>query len=308
MRADLLDHPNSRSSHVVPVPRAGGVACAAGITAGLLLSRTRGDTAAPGARPILAVAALTAVGLGDDLGDVPPFVRLGAQAVAGLVASGCGAPATLAGPPVYVLAVNVVNFMDGINAMTALTGLAWGLHATAAPRTALHGTLVAGVSMGFLPWNAPVARLFLGDSGSYLIGSMIAAAATTGGVKDGLRTVLPLAPYVSDALVTLTRRATAGAPLTQAHRSHAYQRLVHEQGLTHGQVAVTHAAQVLVLSAVTRRCSTTAAIVASVVVSGAWAASPEILRTLHRRRVGDVGRALGQRGRRLVRARALLGV
>jgi len=128
--------------------------------------------------------------------------------------------------------VNLTNFMDGIDWMTAAevvpltAGLTlFGLMG-ALPRDATVVALaLCGAMIGFAPFNRPVARLFLGDVGSLPIGLLLAwllVLLASGGYLAGAL-LLPLY-YLADATITLLRRLANGEPVSQAHRSHFYQR------------------------------------------------------------------------------------
>jgi UDP-N-acetylmuramyl pentapeptide phosphotransferase/UDP-N-acetylglucosamine-1-phosphate transferase len=96
------------------------------------------------------------------------------------------------------------------------------------------GLALAGASLGFLPYNFPQARLFLGDSGSYFIGGW-QAALVIAGLRAGLppeAVGAPLAIYLADTGTTLLKRIRAGDVWHQPHREHAYQRLI-RQGWSH---------------------------------------------------------------------------
>jgi UDP-N-acetylmuramyl pentapeptide phosphotransferase/UDP-N-acetylglucosamine-1-phosphate transferase len=124
---------------------------------------------------------------------------------------------------VVVAVVNAVNFMDGINGISAVTGavagaaFAW-LGAELDDRTLLVlGAAVAGASLAFLPWNAPRARVFLGDVGSYGLGAALAAgvclALAAGSTPEAA--VGPLALYLAD---TGTVLCAGGAPVSRSAR------------------------------------------------------------------------------------------
>lgn len=241
----ILDVPNHRSSHSIPTPRGGGLACLLGVLVALIAAQ------ATGARvPWLAAGAavmLGFIGLADDRADLSPVVRLSGQVAAGLLmglAAG-GGWLIVAGASIAPVVVNVVNFMDGINGITGLSVAVWGatawvagLAVEAEPLWVL-GAAAAGAALGFLPWNAPTARLFLGDVGSYLFGGLIAAGIVVGLATDASPLVLaaPLALYLTDTGTVLLRRAVRGAPLMNAHREHTYQRLTCERRLPHVTVA-----------------------------------------------------------------------
>ena len=237
-RAQFIDVPNHRSSHSHPVPRGGGLAvvvCRA-ILAPAALGMTR-EVAVIVAATVL----LASVGLVDDLRSLPSGVRLLAQggtAAAAAAALISGGSASWWWLPVLVVAVagyvNAFNFMDGVNGISALTGVAVGLWWAWAGDRQDHltlstlGLVLAGTCLGFLPWNAPVARVFLGDVGSYGVGVFVALLSTVA-VVDGLPllwALAPLAVYGADTGWVIVKRLRAGSRLTQAHREHVYQRLV----------------------------------------------------------------------------------
>ncbi len=172
------------------------------------------------------------------------------------------------GAVVFPAAVNMVNFMDGINGICAGHAVVWGAGALAASAYAgndvltVLGALSLGCGLGFLPWNVPKARLFLGDVGSYLIGGLAGA-----GVLVAITALLPwgdasaawpllgfvCGPYLLFAVDTATAlagRAARGERLFVAHRGHVYQRLAHESGLPHWVVSllVTALSAVVTLS------------------------------------------------------------
>nr|WP_238338182.1 hypothetical protein [Pedococcus badiiscoriae] len=179
--------------------------------------------------------ALALVGFADDRRDLPALVRLGAQAATGMIVGAlvAGVVGALLGLILYSGIVNVVNFMDGINGISALTVALWGANAIVLahlhdlPRLGVIGAVTMGAALGFLPWNAPVARLFLGDVGSYLFGALVAGGILIGWAEGAPRAALaaPLAIYVADSGTTIIVRARRREPLLEAHRSHVYQRL-----------------------------------------------------------------------------------
>ena len=126
-----------------------------------------------------------------------------------------------------VFTINAVNFMDGLNGLAAGSAcigclvLAW-----AAPEASSwpERLIVAGV-VGFLPFNYPSARIFMGDVGSQFLGLALAALGLRHAVDPARAWILPLslAPMLIDVAFTLCRRLASGEQLTQAHRGHLYQ-------------------------------------------------------------------------------------
>lgn len=246
-RLDLMDIPNHRSSHLIPVPRGGGLACLAGVVGGWLCA----GSIRPGLRATLPVLALAAIGLVDDRrGGLSAETRLVAQFAAGVV-SGHGrhrGPALFALVATPVL-VNVFNFMDGINGISGSTAALWGVHAMAlgtqkgAADLAVIGALAAGAGVGFLPWNVPHAKLFLGDVGSYQLGAIVAAGLVAASKTPMLclSATAPLTLYFADTGQAILCRAIRGERLTDAHRQHIYQRLVDHAHLSHLATTLLHA-------------------------------------------------------------------
>jgi Fuc2NAc and GlcNAc transferase len=276
----LLDVPNERSSHAVPMPRGGGIAIALVVLVGLGLLAMFGAVA-----PRLAVAfggggALVAVvGWLDDRRGLPASARLVAHVAAaawtvawlqGMPDLTVGARAVhlgLAGALLAMLGVvwatNLYNFMDGIDGIAAAEAVVAGLAgalllASREPSLALVALLVAAAAGGFLVWNWPPARLFMGDVGSGFLGFLfggLAVASENAHVLPALIWIVLLGPFFADATVTLIRRMVRGERWLAAHRSHAYQRAV-QAGWSHRKVtsavAVLTAALGLFGSLVTR--------------------------------------------------------
>jgi UDP-N-acetylmuramyl pentapeptide phosphotransferase/UDP-N-acetylglucosamine-1-phosphate transferase len=250
LRRYALARPNARSSHSEPTPQGGGIAIVAAVCGMLVLVLALSPGFPPQERLSLCVLVgatllLAALGALDDFRPLPALPRLTVQlAAVGAVVYWVPAgdrllpdavPLHLERMVVAVAGVwfvNLVNFMDGLDWMTfaglgpAAAGLVLLAWAGAAPVAAgLLAVLVLGGMVGFAPFNRPPARLFLGDVGSLPIGLLLGYAlyrlAGNGQVLPAL--ILPLY-YVADATITLGRRLLRGERVTQAHRSHFYQR------------------------------------------------------------------------------------
>jgi len=285
LQRGVLDIPNHRSSHINAVPRGGGIACLAGVLAGLALASTQHQDV-----PWLAVSGavlLAIVGFADDRGTLAAAPRLGAQvAVGALVGVALGGDWwILAGVICIPVVVNVVNFMDGINGITSLNITAWGIvaiavgHAQNATSLIVIGAVTAGSATAFLPWNAPVARLFLGDIGSYLLGAMVGIGILIGALQTSSVVLLlaPLSIYLADTGTVLLRRALRGEQLMTAHRQHVYQRLVSEAGMSHAAVAMVTAVLALVITLAWIPGSPLLGMPVTVIVLAAYLTSPAAL-------------------------------
>lgn len=297
LRHGVLDVPNERSSHAVAVPRGGGIACLGGAMAGLILAEVLGYEV-----PWLAVVgALLLAGIGylDDRMQLPPVLRLGAQilggGIVGLAVGGAGW--VLLGALVMPVLVNAVNFMDGINGITSLNIAAWGGVAMLVGSTqgslmlVAIGAAAAGSALGFLPWNAPKARLFLGDVGSYLFGAMIAIGIVAGAheTSEAVILVAPLTLYLADTGAALVKRAIRRESLMTAHREHVYQRLVNDAGLSHITVASGTVVLSLAITAAWVPGSILFGIAVTVFVVSAYLVAPALFGRIGVRQVRDSG-------------------
>lgn len=233
----LVDQPGDRRSHSVATPRGGGISIVLAVLLGigwmlvqwpehrLLLS-------------CLATGLMLVAGIGwvDDHRPLSPWLRLAVQGVAALVlawgfyrAHGTVLPAVVAFVLAMVL-VNVWNFMDGIDGLaTSQAALVAGGLALALGSGGMLGSLaacLAAACLGFLPFNFPKARIFLGDVGSgslgYLLAVLLAGAYTAGQVAWPLL-LLPLAAFLVDAGFTLAWRMLRGERWWTPHVTHAYQ-------------------------------------------------------------------------------------
>lgn len=247
-RQNRLDIPNGRSSHTSAVPRGGGLACAFGAAvAWVTASWHHSDLqSAPILLAVAATLLVAGVGLMDDFLTLSAPLRLGVQLIAGAYFGAALGPWwLLAGALAFVVLVNTVNFMDGLNGITSLTMLVFGasLAVLCHRESYLAGTAIglvtAGTAVGFLPWNAPSARIFLGDVGSYLYGALAAVGILLAGAAgvSVLVAAAPLSVYLFDVSATLVRRAVGRAPLLTAHREHIYQRLQRSGPLPHALIA-----------------------------------------------------------------------
>lgn len=259
MQRRLLDIPNERSSHTLPTPRGGGVVIA-GMTLLALVSWIftwhKPTIDLPILVYILAGTMLAAAGLYDDwIREVPAPLRLTIQGIAAacvVMASflltdtviGVADILTINGLLAAVLWImwlvgftNAFNFMDGIDGIAATSavfaGLGWTvLLAVEGQMTlALLAALLAVTSLGFLCYNAPPARIFMGDVGSVFLGFSFAALpllayAALQNSRLAVTGLIFLAPFVTDTGYTLVRRLRNGENILKAHRTHVYQRLV----------------------------------------------------------------------------------
>ena len=258
----VLDQADARKAHVGAVPKGGGVGVVVAFLVGTgLLYGFAGFARVADAYflgTVLAAAAIAVVAFLDDLLDWPFTVKLGAQVLAALVAVGSGLVVSTVNLPVWgavplgwlgvpvtvawiLFATNAMNFIDGLN------GLASGVTCLAAIALAVVGAtlggwfvyfaslLLAAGLVGFLPFNFPRARIFMGDVGSQFCGFVLAVLGVVAARFEQVELSALLVPLLIfgvlfDVAFTLVRRAIAGDRLTQPHRSHLYQ-VAHRSGM-----------------------------------------------------------------------------
>lgn len=252
----LIDIPNARSSHTVPTPRGGGVAivvsaCAAFV--GLYMfgfARTAEFWSLVGCGVFVA-----AVGFLDDHGHIAARWRLLAHFAAAVWAlgwmGGIGA-LDISGVMIepgwagnvlaafgLVWMLNLYNFMDGIDgiasveAICACVGGSLLYILTGQVESAWLPLSLAAAVAGFLVWNFPPARIFMGDAGSGFLGIVLGVMSLQAGAASPpllWAWLVLLGVFVVDATVTLVRRLIRGEKVYQAHRSHAYQHAARRHG------------------------------------------------------------------------------
>lgn len=252
----LIDIPNARSSHSIPTPRGGGVAIVVVFLVALLLTPFIGDVswhwviALGGSGLLVAV-----VGFLDDHGHIAARWRLMAHFSAAawalfwlegeLVLQLPGLMLDMAWL-VYGLAafflvwlLNLYNFMDGIDGIASVEAITVCLGgALIYWLLGHHGQipvllLLAAAVGGFLCWNFPPARIFMGDAGSGFLGLMLGVLAVSAAMVEPQLLwswLILLGVFVFDATWTLFRRLARGDKVYEAHRSHAYQYASREFG------------------------------------------------------------------------------
>ncbi len=246
----LLDLPGERTSHDGHTPRGGGVAIVATFFAALLLLWSTDQVDTPLFWALLGGGGGAAlVGFLDDhghvnagwrlvahfacalwalswLGGLPPLPVFGALLNLGWVGQGLGA--------LYLVwMLNLYNFMDGIDGIAGIEAITVSVGAVLlcalSPPAGLPcypPLALAAATAGFLVWNFPPARIFMGDAGSGFLGIAIAVLALDAAWRVPALAwgwLILLGVFIVDSTWTLLRRAVSGANVAQAHRSHGYQ-------------------------------------------------------------------------------------
>lgn len=247
----LVDQPGERRSHASATPRGGGIA----IVAALLVALCTLAWRLPMAVPQLAAFALglllvAGVGWIDDHRPLSPWLRLAVHAIAAAllalacVVAGTSLATALLGAALALVLVNVWNFMDGIDGIATSQALL----VSAAIAAATGGTAVSWLALalaaacaGFLPFNFPRARIFMGDVGSGALGYALAGLVAMAGPASPAAwawLALPLSAFAIDATLTLATRIVRGERWWTPHVGHLYQRLARAWGGHRGVTAV----------------------------------------------------------------------
>jgi UDP-GlcNAc:undecaprenyl-phosphate GlcNAc-1-phosphate transferase len=248
-RIGAIDEPRERGLHQMPTPRLGGLAILAGVLAAGLIwlpddRQTHGI--------LIGAAVIVGVGLADDLLDLSADVKLAGQVLAAVVPVASGVrvetmtlpflghlelgdlsyPLTVIG---IVAVMNIVNFIDGIDGLAAgvctIAGLTFAAIALSLDRNAagVLAMLTAGAALGYLRHGFHPASIFLGDSGSNLLGYMLATVAVQGALKTNavIALVFPLvilAVPILDSSFVIAKRIKYGKPVYLADRWHFHHR------------------------------------------------------------------------------------
>ncbi|UQA93082.1 MraY family glycosyltransferase [Streptomyces halobius] len=297
--AGAMPEIRARDVHREPTPRLGGIAMFGGLCAGLLVAShltNMSDVFAKSNEPraLLSGAALIWVlGVLDDKWGVDALVKLGGQMIAAGVmvlqgltilwipVPGVGTVSltpmqgTLLTVALVVITINAVNFVDGLDGlasgMVCIAAAAFFMYAyrmwfgygieAAAPAT-LFSVVLMGMCLGFLPHNMHPARIFMGDSGSMLIGLVMAAGAVSvtgqvdpdllgqkaGGLREATHAMVPvyiplllpltvIAVPVADLILAIVRRTWNGQSPFAADRGHLHHRLL-EIGHSHSRAVL----------------------------------------------------------------------
>lgn len=252
----LIDVPNSRSSHNTATPRGGGIAIALSTIVALLTLGWTNQMDWQTVSGLCVGGTLAAlIGFVDDWASLAPQWRLIGHfaaaswalaeigglpplSVMGHVMSGWVGFATAAFYLVWML--NLTNFMDGIDGLAGVEAISACLGGilvivAAAPNSDLWvpGLIVAAATLGFLVWNWPPAKVFMGDAGSGFLGLTLGVLSLQAGwvvTRLFWSWIILLGVFVVDATVTLIRRITTGKKFYEAHRSHAYQHAAARRG------------------------------------------------------------------------------
>ena len=248
LKKNIIDNPNERSSHSIPTPRGGGVAVVVSYILGVMLliyldylSQQIGLTL------IVSGFIIALLGFFDDHGHINSMFRLAIHfmvAIGVVVSLGgfsevkifnnflLGFSANIIAVLFLVWLLNLYNFMDGINgiasveAITTLMSMAVIYFIFNIQLNIEILWLLSACAFGFLLWNFPKAKIFMGDACSGFLGLTLGILALIA-LKENLALfcawIICLGVFIVDATFTLVRRVSSGYKMYDAHRSHSYQ-------------------------------------------------------------------------------------
>jgi UDP-N-acetylmuramyl pentapeptide phosphotransferase/UDP-N-acetylglucosamine-1-phosphate transferase len=282
-RFDFTDKPTERKKHKTPIPLSGGVAMFFAISVGFLIFVMFREYATPALWAVLGGAALiVVVGLVDDLSkarfkEFPVWPRLLVQIGAASIAFAAGVRFTGFTNPLteqfiyldiwlqYVLTVlwfvgliTAFNFMDGLDGLSGLLALGSGLTffvvalAMNQPESAFMSAIFVAAVSGFLRFNLPPAKVYMGDSGAYLLGYMLAAISLHGVFKQAtvISLTIPMLAMgvpIFDSILVVVRRVLARKPAHVADSSNITH--IHFRLLKNGMKPVHAVMLIFLLSA-----------------------------------------------------------
>jgi UDP-GlcNAc:undecaprenyl-phosphate GlcNAc-1-phosphate transferase len=248
-RVGAIDRPRERGLHIFPTPRLGGIAILIAVAASALIFLEPNNEM----RGILGGALVIAVvGAADDLLELTPDVKFLGQVLAAVIPVASGVrvddftapfvgrvdlgdlsyPATVLG---IVAVMNVVNFIDGVDGLAAgictIAAITFGVIALSLDRNpaGILAAATAGAALGYLRHGFHPASIFLGDSGSNLLGYLLAVIAVQGALKTNavvalIFPLIVLAVPILDSSFVIAKRIKYGKPVYRADTSHFHHR------------------------------------------------------------------------------------
>jgi len=250
IRLSMMDHPNERSSHKTVTPKGGGIGILAAFLFCSLYTKISYWFWVP-------AAGVSVLGLFTDRFEISPQTRLIIQFIAGIVTiigigrlslSGINEIMLIVFFTFYIVGTgNYYNFMDGINGIAGITGIVGfgliGFYAFFLKIDSSFVILAISISiacLGFLPFNVPKARVFMGDVGSILLGFVFAGMVVylSKSFLDFVCLAGFLFPFYADELTTMMIRIRDGEKLSKPHRRHLYQLLANEYSIQHWKVSL----------------------------------------------------------------------
>jgi Fuc2NAc and GlcNAc transferase len=259
LKFDMFDLPGERQSHTKPTVTGGGIGLILALIIASLLPFASEQMVPLWRQAVLpGLAVLAVVGWMDDRQSLSALFRLLIQLgvsfglLSSIALNGYQFSwlTGLLGVIAIVWVMNFYNFMDGSHGMAGFQGLFTGLLLAllflmkGQPDLMIPAILLAACCAGFLPFNFPRPKVFMGDSGSVPLGFAIAALLVLGLIRDAIsfpQAITVLAVFLIDSSLTLFNRVIRGERWYTAHKQHVYQRLI-GQGWPHSRVLLLYQA------------------------------------------------------------------
>lgn len=257
-RAGWIDQPASHKAHAQPVPLLGGLGVFVAFIVGLLAAEGIAGMAGHGAL-LVSATLLLAIGLWDDRSPLSPIIKLSATIVAAVMLLSSASLPALSWPAATLSmlwlvgmsnAFNLLDHLDGVAAgVGAIAAIGFGLTALGSGDTVLASLAAAfaGACGGFLLYNLPPARIFLGDGGSLWMGFVLAASslrvvppAASGSVVVVVLVSGLIVPVTDTLLVTVSRLRQGQNPMTAPGTDHTAHRLVRAGAGSYGTLAILY--------------------------------------------------------------------
>ena len=248
IRLKVIDIPNQRSSHNIPTPRGGGLAIVITWYVAITILFYYNYMESNLFYALMCGLILAFISIIDDIVSLRPVIRLIAQLITAVgavyflnglnIVIGDYEVNSLLIIPVLIIGIiwfiNLYNFLDGIDAYASLEAITVALGIYLFTGNVILLVLIASV-LGFLMWNWPKAKIFMGDVGSTQLGFILIVFGIYFHNKQELSFlywILLTSPFWFDATFTLFRRWKNKEQLSVAHKKHAYQRIV-QAGFSH---------------------------------------------------------------------------
>jgi UDP-GlcNAc:undecaprenyl-phosphate GlcNAc-1-phosphate transferase len=270
-RTGFVDRPGELKPQAAPVPLLGGVAVFLGCLAGAAAGRPT---------VVYPLAGALALGAADDRGDLSPALRLVGECAVG-VGLAAVVPVRVPAPAGDLLVVlgtvtliNGVNFVDGLDGLASAVvaicagGIAWILGGAGR----YLGLALGAALVGFLLYNRPRARVYLGDGGSYVLGTALACLVAMSwgpgvATPKGVAASCAVAIFVCEVAFAVVRRFRAHRPVTAGDRRHPYD-LLASRGWSQWAVAISYASVEALVMAAAAAASARSSTPATLVVMG----------------------------------------
>ncbi len=269
-RLGAVDFPSERKVHRQPVPSLGGIAIYLGIISAIFYQLIKRDSIIQGDLGFWGIifggTLILLIGVIDDIFDIPPWLKLIGQIGAGFVLVLVGVRIEFVGNPFggiislsnYLMVpltilwvvgmINIINFIDGLDGLASgIVGIASisiliMAYITGRTEVSVLCVVLAGSSFGFLKHNFNPAQIFMGDSGSMLLGFMLGALTVQGVIKSvaSIALIVPIiimAVPIFDTFLAIIRRLIRGQPVYKADVDHIHHRLIKE-GFSHRQTVI----------------------------------------------------------------------